>query len=41
MINEYLNKNLRFKILASIKMMRPVKIKRSCLKKKEESNPTA
>ena len=41
MINEYLNKNLRLKMLTSINMMRPVKIKRSCLKKKVESNPAA
>ena len=41
MINEYLNKNLRFKMLTSKNMMRPVKIKRSCLKKKVELNPAA
>ena len=41
MINEYLNKNLKFKMLISINMMRPTAIKRNCLKKKEESNPTA
>ena len=41
MINEYLNKNLRFKMLTSINIMRPVKIKKSCLKKKVELNPAA
>ena len=40
-MNEYLNKNLKFKMLTSINMMRPTAIKRSCLKKKEEPNPTA